>query len=41
MMGQRKDHDVPNAAHDAVEESEDKVPAVGVLNLKLNIMMPY
>ena len=30
-----------NAAHDAVEESEDKVPAVGVLNLKLNIMMPY
>ena len=39
MMGMRKD--VPNAAHDAVEESEDKVPAVGVLNLKLNIMMPY
>ena len=30
-MGQRKDHDVPNAAHDAVEESDDKVPAVGVL----------
>ena len=31
MMGKRKDHDVPNAAHDAVEESDDKVPAVGVL----------
>ena len=30
MMGKRKDHDVPNAAHDAVEESDDKVPAVGV-----------
>ena len=29
-MGQRKDHDVPNAAHDAEEESDDKVPAVGV-----------
>ena len=30
-MGKRKDHDVPNAAHDAVEESDDKVPAVRVL----------
>ena len=31
MMGKRKDHDVLNAAHDAVEESDDKVPAVWVL----------
>ena len=31
MMGKRKDHDVLNAAHDAVEESDDKVPAVRVL----------
>ena len=30
-MGKRKDHDVPYAAHDAVEESDDKVPAVRVL----------
>ena len=30
-MGKRKDHDVPYAAHDAVEESDDKVPAVWVL----------